>query len=98
MERGVKIVGCNRILGIRKNNILFNDALLVFCLCGIIGILLDVDHVIAFMLGNRGDYMRIAHKAAGIISCIVLCITVSLIYRYIHKPILKDSRNRKIYK
>ena len=91
----IKIVGNNRILWFKKNNVLFIDALFVFCICGIISVLLDVDHIVAYFIGIKGNDMRIAHQTVGYISGIVLCVVLPLIYRQVHRMVLRDKNDVK---
>jgi len=47
-------------------------SLLVFGLCGLVGILIDFDHVVAYYCVPKWD-LRFLHKPILVVSCLVLC-------------------------
>ncbi len=47
-------------------------ALLVGLYCGAVGVLLDLDHVIAYRLGRINTNARVWHKPVGIIAGIII--------------------------
>ena len=47
-------------------------ALLVFGLCGVVGVLIDLDHPLAYYCLHKSN-LRFLHKPILIVSCLVLC-------------------------
>ena len=76
-------------------------ALLIFGLCGLAGILVDADHLVALVWWQYIDHSlsegRIFHPYLFLASSIILCCVVSYLGRYALKLVLRrlvDGRNK----
>jgi len=52
---------------------MLGDALLAFGVCGIIGVLIDGDHILGYLMHRERGHWRVLHKPVLIISCLLLC-------------------------
>jgi len=66
---------------------MFYYALLAFVLCGIVGVLIDIDHVIKYYLVPEWS-IRFLHKPVFIVSCIVFCGLCTCLGRLVIKMVL----------
>ena len=60
----------------------------VICLCGFVGIFIDLDHPISYWI--TGKTLRADHIPLGIISCLVLCGVITYCRRFYHKSFLRE--------
>jgi len=67
----------------------------IICLCGICGVLLDIDHIIAFLyyypLPTEHLNLRIFHTPVLIITCLAILGTCAYLGRLYIKLVLKRS-------
>jgi len=76
--------------------ILRKSPLHIFGLCGIVGVLVDIDHPIAYVIFGAEKYFnpmygRFLHIPFAIGSGIMLCRTCSHIRRLCNKKVLKNE-------
>ena len=63
----------------------------VFGCCGLAGVLVDFDHVVAYWIAGHGS--RAAHLPLAVISGLVLCGVGACIGRSLFKLVLNRKRN-----
>lgn len=69
-----------------------HSALCVIGICGLVGISLDIDHLIAFLLGwSLKDY-RWLHMPVFIVCCVCLCFVSAYLGRLFVKLVLKERK------
>jgi len=64
--------------------------LVVGVLCGCVGVLIDLDHVIAFYLGST--HGRMFHKPLLVGGCLILCGCIAYIGRLYIELVLKGGK------
>jgi hypothetical protein len=67
------------------------SALFAFGVCGVVGVLVDIDHLIAYFLLLPREDWRFLHTPLLIVSCIMLCGLSAYCGRLYCKHILKDK-------
>jgi hypothetical protein len=73
-----------------RNNKMLGKPLCVSLCCGIAGVLIDADHLIAYYyIQVQGG--RFSHTAVFFLSCAVLCMLVTYLGRLVLEDILKKG-------
>ncbi len=61
----------------RNNSVKVRGALYVSIMCGVAGVLPDIDHVISYWIHPLSESRRIYHDAILVVCCIVLCSLIA---------------------
>lgn len=81
----------------KSSHLFLFNAFFIFGMCGTVGILIDLDHFIAYWLYQNFGYggtLRIFHEAIGVFAGVMFIFIMSYIYRLCVKTILnKQKRN-----
>lgn len=71
-----------------KSCSIFSVPLRVILLCGILGVLIDIDHPIAYYW-LRNLRLRFLHTPILIVGCAIFCIACTCAGRLLYKTLLK---------
>lgn len=82
------------IFSFRNNKMLGKSLFVVIC-CGIAGVLIDTDHLIAYYAQVEGG--RFLHVPVFILGCVVLCSLVAYSGGLVIKDILRKRNERKMH-